>query len=95
MLIVLIAKKDLDSGFGLTILEFSRIVYYSELPIPTREQSTLQPFKTILEIYKKTEPVCCCTYFFRTFCLTLFALSTKSVQLITLKCYKLRPIKHL
>ena len=29
-------KKDsnLDSGFGLTILEHSRIVYYSELPIP-------------------------------------------------------------
>ena len=36
MLIVLIAKKDsnLDSGFGLTILEYSRIVYYSVLPIP-------------------------------------------------------------
>ena len=34
MLIVLIAKKDSDSGFGLTILEYSRIVYYSELPIP-------------------------------------------------------------
>ena len=35
MLIVLIAKKDSDSGFGLTILEYSRIVYYSELHIPT------------------------------------------------------------
>ena len=37
MLIVLIAKKDsdLDSGFGLTILEYSRIVNYSELPIPS------------------------------------------------------------
>ena len=37
MLIVLIAKKDSDSdsGFGLTILEYSRIVNYSELPIPT------------------------------------------------------------
>ena len=33
MLIVLIAKKDSDSGFGLTILKYSRIVYYSELPI--------------------------------------------------------------
>ena len=39
MLIVLIAKKDLDSdsGFGLTILEYSRIVNYSELPIPSYE----------------------------------------------------------
>ena len=37
MLIVLIAKKkDLDSRFGLTILECSRIVYYSELPIPSK-----------------------------------------------------------
>ena len=37
MLIVLFAKKDSDSnsGFGLTILEYSRIVYYSELPIPS------------------------------------------------------------
>ena len=35
MLIMLIAKKDSDSGFGLTILEYSRIVYYSVLPIPT------------------------------------------------------------
>ena len=34
MLIVLITKKDSDSGFGLTILEYSRIVYYSELSIP-------------------------------------------------------------
>ena len=36
MLIVLIAKKDSDSdsGFGLTILEYSRIVNYSELAIP-------------------------------------------------------------
>ena len=34
MLIVLIAKKDSDSGIGLTILEYSRIVNYSELPIP-------------------------------------------------------------
>ena len=36
MLIVLIAKKDSDSdsGFGLTILEYSRRVNYSELPIP-------------------------------------------------------------
>ena len=36
MLIVLMTKKDSDSdsGFGLTILEYSRIVYYSELPIP-------------------------------------------------------------
>ena len=40
MLIVLIAKKDSDSdsGFGLTILEYSRIVYYSELPIPTKSK---------------------------------------------------------
>ena len=37
MLIVLIAQKDSDSGFGLTILEYSRIVYYSELPIPSCE----------------------------------------------------------
>ena len=42
MLIVLIAKKDSDSGFGLTILEYSRIVYYSELPIPTYQFKTLQ-----------------------------------------------------
>ena len=37
MLIVLIAKKnsDSDSGFGLTILEYSRIVNYSESPIPS------------------------------------------------------------
>ena len=35
MLIVLFAKKDSDSGFGLTILEYSRIIYYSELPIPS------------------------------------------------------------
>ena len=35
MLIVLIAEKRIwYSGFGLTILEYSRIVYYSELPIP-------------------------------------------------------------
>ena len=36
MLIVLIVKKDSDSdsGFGLTIPEYSRIVYYSELPTP-------------------------------------------------------------
>ena len=33
---MLIAKTDSnsDSGFGLTILEYSRIVYYPELPIP-------------------------------------------------------------
>ena len=37
MLIALIAKKDSDSGFGLTILEYSRIVYYSELPIPNHK----------------------------------------------------------
>ena len=35
MLIVLIAKKDLDSEFGLIILKYSRTVYYSELPIPS------------------------------------------------------------
>ena len=35
MLIVLIAEKRICySGFSLTILEYSRIVYYSELPIP-------------------------------------------------------------
>ena len=36
MLIVLMTKKNSDSnsGFGLTILEYSRVVYYSELPIP-------------------------------------------------------------
>ena len=35
MLIVLTAKKRIRySGFGLTILEYFRIVYYSELPIP-------------------------------------------------------------
>ena len=36
MLIVLIAKKDSDSdsGFSLTILEYCRMVNYSELPIP-------------------------------------------------------------
>ena len=35
MLIVLIAEKRIRySGFGLTVLEYSRIVYYSELPIP-------------------------------------------------------------
>ena len=41
MLIVLVAKKDSDSdsGFGLTILEYSRIVYYSELPIPMNYNS--------------------------------------------------------
>ena len=38
MLILLFAKKDSDSGFGLTILEYSRIVYYSVLPIPTLDQ---------------------------------------------------------
>ena len=37
MPIVLITKKDSDSGFGLTILEYSGIVYYSELLIPTSE----------------------------------------------------------
>ena len=36
MLIVLTAEKRIwCSGIGLTILEYSRIVYYSELPIPT------------------------------------------------------------
>ena len=39
MLIVLIAEKRIQySGFGLTILEYSRIVYYSELPIPILNQ---------------------------------------------------------
>ena len=38
MLIVPTAKKDSDSGCGLTILEYSRIVYHSELPIPSRNQ---------------------------------------------------------
>ena len=36
MLIVLIAKKDSDSGFGLTILEYFKTVYYSELLVPNK-----------------------------------------------------------
>ena len=48
MLIVLIAKKDLDSGFGLTILEYSKIVYYSELPIPSEVQMSFCRLEDII-----------------------------------------------
>ena len=47
MLIVLIAKKDSDSGFGLTILEYSIIVYYFELPIPTPKHCKKNCFESI------------------------------------------------
>ena len=41
MLIVLIAEKRIwYSGFGLTILEYSRTVYYSELPIPSYKETS-------------------------------------------------------
>ena len=56
MLIVLIAKKDSDSdsGFGLTILEYSRIVNYSELPIPnsrfTKQRSNINSNSSANEV---------------------------------------------
>ena len=49
MLIVLIARKRF--GFGLTILEYFRIVNYSELPIPTLMVDMFFPGRIFDKLY--------------------------------------------